>query len=388
MIHLFNPEHDDALAHHTANYLPDKASARLAADLCTLPAWLAKADDTIVVTDAAVAQEWARHEAVEQLLPPLTFAQSIVPDTADTPMPWGWDRAVKRRFERLKLTSLPTDAAINALRDVSHRRTAQALLGRLRADLPDLVGEMSCLTTEASVKTAVEVPFTTLLKAPWSGSGRGLRRGFGSFVPPLTGWVANLLDRQGAVMVEPFYHRLRDFAMEFYLTPSECRYLGLSLFSTTGIGGYAGNIVASDEALLADISRGLPTDLLPKLKDLLLFHLPALVGSRYTGFVGIDMMTVMTDDGTTAVHPCVEINFRRTMGHVSVALAQYVCADRRAEFRLLYAKTPQLLTQEVSMLNTDTAVVRDRKLYAGYLPLTPLTADSRFHACLYVPDQD
>jgi hypothetical protein len=53
----------------------------------------------------------------------------------------------------------------------------------------------------------------TVLKSPWSGSGRGLLR-----VSPQTwstnveGWVARVIRTQGGIMGEPLYNKVCDFA--------------------------------------------------------------------------------------------------------------------------------------------------------------------------------
>jgi hypothetical protein len=39
----------------------------------------------------------------------------------------------------------------------------------------------------------------------------------------------------------------------------------------------------------------------------------------YEGPFGIDMMIVASNDGCL-LHPCIEINLRRTMGHVALSL--------------------------------------------------------------------
>ena len=44
---------------------------------------------------------------------------------------------------------------------------------------------------------------------------------------------------------------------------------------------------------------------------------------QYTCVFGIDMMVVRRDDGDGfLLHPCVEINLRRTMGHVAISLTE------------------------------------------------------------------
>ena len=55
-----------------------------------------------------------------------------------------------------------------------------------------------------------------LLKAPWSGSGRGIQYVSGSFTIPLEGWIRHILTTQHEGIGEPFYDKLLDFAMEFF----------------------------------------------------------------------------------------------------------------------------------------------------------------------------
>ena len=74
---------------------------------------------------------------------------------------------------------------------------------------------------------------------------------------------------------------------------------------------YGGNYVESQDELLRRIF--LPDELLQRLID---YHQRELSRLSYRGPVGIDMMRL--SDGR--VHPCVEINFRRTMGLLALAL--------------------------------------------------------------------
>ena len=65
----------------------------------------------------------------------------------------------------------------------------------------------------------------------------------------------------------------------------------------------------------------------------------------YRGCFGIDMMVVRqpiaTKDDETAgflLHPCVELNLRRTMGHVALALTEKlgIRNDAQAQMKVLY----------------------------------------------------
>ena len=107
--------------------------------------------------------------------------------------------------------------------------------------------------------------------------------------------------------------------MEFSVTDSCIRYEGLSLF-TTHNGAYTGNVIATESVKRQALSRYLSLDLLDSVCDAIVSHLDL---SGYEGPFGIDMMVVKGG----LLHPCVEINLRRTMGHVALALQQLIHPD-------------------------------------------------------------
>ena len=64
------------------------------------------------------------------------------------------------------------------------------------------------------------------------------------------------------------------------------------------------------------ISHYVSIELLESTKQIVCGCLSAILGGKYVGPFGIDMMIA---DGK--LHPCVEINMRRTMGHVALAMS-------------------------------------------------------------------
>lgn len=137
-------------------------------------------------------------------------------------------------------------------------------------------------------------------------------------------------------MVEPLYNKVKDFGMEFRRdAEGRVHYLGLSLFQTVN-GAYTGNILATeavkrdimrryvDLALLDEITARLETELI------VLFSILPSDSSLSTLRFGVDMMIVAKNATSSLenaecdgflLHPCVEINLRRTMGHVALALS-------------------------------------------------------------------
>ena len=118
--------------------------------------------------------------------------------------------------------------------------------------------------------------------------------------------------------------------MEFETLPDgTVRYLGLSLFDTRN-GAYTGNIIASEEDKLDMISHYVPASsiidvrekLITALTDVFTSHASPQSSHSYTGPFGVDMMILSRPDGQGfSIHPCVEINLRRTMGHVALAIS-------------------------------------------------------------------
>ena len=156
------------------------------------------------------------------------------------------------------------------------------------------------------------------MKAPWSSSGRGLRFLSVEQTPfsMQAGWFNNVIARQGSVMVEPLYHKVKDFGMEFHAdSMGQIRFEGLSLFHTVN-GAYVGNILATESAKRNLISRYIPVEWVDDVQQEICRVLNL---KGYEGPFGIDMMIVASNDGCL-LHPCIEINLRRTMGHVALSL--------------------------------------------------------------------
>ena len=224
---------------------------------------------------------------------------------------------------------------LDVIRELSHRRTAAQLLPLLQTE--GTVGEATECTTMEEVQALANKYGQSVLKAPWSSSGRGVRfvscehsGTYGSHEPTgslcdknVMGWLRNTLQRQGSVMVEPLYTKVKDFGMEFYSDgKGNVTYLGLSLFHTSN-GAYTGNVIATERAKCDALSRYIPTPLLYQTQERICQLLAPVFKDKYHGPFGIDMM-VVKQLTLNLLHPCVEINLRRTMGHVALALTN-VC---------------------------------------------------------------
>ena len=82
-----------------------------------------------------------------------------------------------------------------------------------------------------------------------------------------------------------------------------------------------GNLLAPEEEKRMILDKWIPTSLTDMIRDRICTYIPTMLHPHYAGPLGIDMMVVSRHDQQGfLLHPCVEINLRRTMGHVALAL--------------------------------------------------------------------
>ena len=193
-LHCFNPWHDEALASVSPHYQPPLAARRLAADLALLPAWWAAPGDTVAVltnTNATTGKTSTTIEnpvaAIEKTGTTLVFSGAdSVPAGVGSVAPWGWDALLVRRLGELGVAEelLPPPGRLAAIRAASSRLTAVRLLRAMRDEVSCFAGRSEWCTDLEAVRHAVEALPHTMLKAPWSGSGRGLRQGSAGSTKP------------------------------------------------------------------------------------------------------------------------------------------------------------------------------------------------------------
>ena len=332
---VFNPEHDLALAANLSNFTAPHAGRQLRADLGFIPAIWAAANDFVLVENVEDAERrflrltrrpFGRFIA-KDLLCKLQFSAVDV---------WGWDLAIRAYLLRwgVEAVVMPTVTQIDAIRQLSHRRHAMQLLESLQ--MPGTIGCASETDQMEMIADRLQSGEHLVVKAPWSSSGRGVRFMEGDMNIYDNGWVRHVIEKQGSVMVEPYYNKVKDFGMEFVSDGKGIvSYVGLSLFQTSN-GAYTGNILASEDEKEHMISRYISVDLLKAIRQKICTLMGVLLKDRYAGAFGIDMMVVRRDDGDGfLLHPCVEINLRRTMGHVAISLTEH-CSGLPKLMRIEY----------------------------------------------------
>lgn len=366
-IHIFNPEHDIALAMHKDLFTAPHLVRQFRRDLGGIAALWADDGDIVVVDDLQTAEESIRHlKKYAHNVQFVDFAglQNLSAEEMQevTICPWGWDQTIGHELveasENIGL-AVPSEDRMEMVRKMSNRSFAATyFLPILKAVSPCCVGNSFYCATFEELEFVVKRNGQSVLKAPWSCSGRGVRYVLSELDDHQAGWSRNIIVRQGGIMVEPYYNKVLDFGMEFEISEDgQVNYCGLSLFHTKN-GAYIGNVLATEGRKREMLSKYISLHLVDEVCQVIVSVTQRFLCESYSGPFGIDMMIVTDgkEKGNLMLHPCVELNLRRTMGHVALAVSpneyqpegimRVVYENYRYRLRITQTKE--------NLINTDT----------------------------------
>ena len=390
LLYLFNPDQDLALASGEVNYMPPASARRMAEELALLPVWFADGPCSVLAPSAY------NQSFLEEMLDLFPLPASLRTQAEDfsevrSVVPWGWNPALRKRLLSLGVpdAALPSMEDIGRLRDLSHRLQAVQLLPGLQVD-EVFCGESCYLTALSDCRAFVESLERCLLKAPLSGSGKGLNWCKGAFTPLIERWCARVIEQQGGVVGEPIYNKVEDFAMEFYSDgKGRIIFAGYSLFRTNAGGAYEGNRLLPDAEIERRLSAYVSVAALHRLREELQRRLSVSLETEYAGYLGVDMMICrFPENEKTAfrIHPCVEINLRMNMGVMTRFLYDcYVHPDSAGCSGIDYHPSEgEALKEHERMSATYPLEIREGKVCSGYLPLVPVHKRSCYRAWMLV----
>lgn len=269
---VFNPEHDLCLAKGRWNYVPPRSAVDFARRDASLM--------SVLYPDAVCTSVY-------------NFQFSILHSQLDEITAWGWDAVVKHELLKRGIPAalLPSDDEINTIRELQHRSSVLPLQ-------PDCHEVHSIEDMESLLKKSEH----WVMKAPWSGAGRGLRWVHGALSAIDCDWLVKTVAAQRCVIAELRHEVVADLALEYM----DGAFFGYSYFKT-GSGVYKENVPLKDE----QIEAAFPVR---EARSRIEPWLAANIWPRYHGPLGVDLM--VSPDGTIYVS---EINFRHTMGMIAHA---------------------------------------------------------------------
>lgn len=278
---IFNPEHDLCLANGSPDFVPPRSAVDYARGSASLMQCL--------YPDALCCSAYD------------TFPAEAVTEV----VAWGWNVAVKKLLLRGGIAEnlLPSDETLERWRRLQHRQTFLPLQ-------PDAHRIESAEQVERLLASQQK---RWVLKAPWSGAGRGLHWIDGQISDNNRAWLRKTVENQGCVVAEPWRKVTMDFALEYYVRDGRLEFLGYSLFSTAH-GVYRENILQSDGEIRARIEAVSSVKALAEKRSEVEQFLVSEIVLYYHGPVGVDF--VVAESG--AIHLC-EMNLRHTMGMVAHA---------------------------------------------------------------------
>ncbi len=321
-IHIFNPDTDYALASGRNNYSPPSSIVGIRKKMALFPATYAKDGDAIILLDKISSRELSdcigyndcRRKNIRILtLNDLKNYLSYHSKHSELILqPWGWNHTFVNTLRKMEIPEhyLKSDSAIDALRQLSHRRTCMPFRRVISLQLPQLSIDQSAefINENDAFDFSMDHPIV-YFKAPWSSSGRGIVNSVDLTGEGLKQWLRGCIRRQGSVIGEIGRKRTGDFATEWMCKDGKALFLGLSCFNATGDGHYLGNMNISQEEIdlkLGELSFQWNNEILKAQEE----ALDKLIAPNYDGPVGIDMFTTVEGE----LNPCVELNLRMTMG--------------------------------------------------------------------------
>ncbi|MGN0231020.1 MAG: hypothetical protein ACI4A8_02280 [Muribaculaceae bacterium] len=385
-IFIFNPENDMALAFGGDFYTPPPLPAMLRHDLRLLPIWMADTDDAVMANSVPV--EWIRRTTLQINGVCTNIATRQDLSNADHSFsPWGWSTSLRRELVAAGAndSSLPSRDRIEQIRELSHRRSSiiihNAVNQAIGYQLAPTPVELHSFETVRQFAAANPGCF---LKAPWSSSGKGIFRVVDADALALERWCSGVLRRQGSILAEKPLDSLLDFAMEFKIDNGKASFIGYSVFANNSQSSFSSCIIGSEshlESLIVDVLGD--ATLLGDVRDALCPILEKLIGTDYSGFLGIDMM-VYSQNGTPQLCPCIELNLRCTMGVVAAIISgRFVAPGTTGSFHVDFFKDPDELKANCQALKAQNpARIEHGRMVSGFFELTPIESTSQYIAYL------
>ena len=340
ILHYFNPGYELSAKQRQAHYTPTKPVRQLRHDLATLPIYYAAEGEGVLVPED-LPMELRTERMVSRM------------ETGDRIMPWG---------AAPEVPGIGYDAEV--LRRLASRERSLELWEKLYE--PSLFGPMM---PPRRVSRESELPNESrwVAKLDFSSSGRGV------FFPKSIPELREMLQKHQELYLEPWLDRVTDRGYEFVRHPDGgIEYVGVHLF-TTGQGRYGASLVAPREVVLEQLRRQSTT---PSHEEYVAHLLERLRGYDFHGYAGpFGIDTVVWRDGDLLrLAPSVEINLRRTMGHIALELSRRY-AEPSGQTYLYEITSPQGLTS-LPLYLTGSPLTDAPTL------LTPTLPDTRFAALL------
>jgi hypothetical protein len=400
-IYYFNPTCELAVANGSYSYQPPLLLREMEQDLSILPIAFCEPSDHIL-TDEKPSTTFVNKLSDNGLTIPnfksLTELEEYPGAGFNWLKPWGWSPAVNYYLKNLKQNCSPEfksspvfnwnerqrplferDTSLEFLKEIITCRKDDSLIYK------ELIGRKLFNINE--IDELLTQCGQLVLKAPLSSSGRGIQMLRKSHIDNAKKqWISGILKQQGYIIAEPLLEKAFDFSFQYkIISETDIEYIGISVFETGSNGQYIRTLVNADFCTF--FNREINQHLLKKVNELALALKDRLKVSKYSalycGFLGIDAM-IFKHNGQYLIQPCVEINCRTNMGILAKSLEKYVHEDCKGKFEIFYDDRGKYSAFSTEKTNAEPVVLKNGKIFSGFLPITEGQPNARFGAYLSV----
>ena len=398
-LHYFNPGHEAAVLNASKHYNPPAQVVKMQSDLAFLPAWYASEGDFVFVEKPLPDDFILSCKSLNLSVKPVIFDDLVVSQEAFQHLTvdlWGISPQSIHFFEKLRekanfpLTVPQWKEAFGFLGSrFASREILAALLARVSETeseiLPQFVSSIEAI--EQQIAHSQE---SLLIKSPYSSSGRGLLRLFPGQLPQSERQIiTGILKKQKQVSIEKFLDKRLDFSMHFEITAlGKTQFIGYSVFQTNAKGAYEKSLLGGQDYLEKQITNYIHPDLLMQNRTVLTKKIQEMYAPYYSGTIGIDMLIYQSGD-SCRLHPCVEINMRKSMGYLAIRLAEkYLHPHSQGELFIDYHSDTQTTGLNHKILQKQhPLVIESGRIRSGYFNLCPISEATGYHAYIVLQDR-
>lgn len=366
----FTPDAEAAMACglEGKGFSPRREVRALQRDLAILPAFLARRDDVVLMNRPPSREHRKKLFAVGLELPEceaLTADGRIASDSLQRTRklndlrPWAWcpqsaallrplgEETVRRRWNEATRRLFAKDWQVESLGLESAVCRTPEEIERAVADLRERGHDEG------------------VAKLPFGAAGQKNRK-FPTAVPAN---LAGLLERQGAVVIEPWLPRVFDFSIHYDATESGLRRRAFVQLENDRRGQFSACVAGTKFQTPPEVTRFLMSGVLAVYDHEIPARLaPLLRAAGYVGPVGLDAFVFRDPGGALRLRPVVEMNPRFTMGRLTWELMRRVRHGRVARFELVRTDNPHQAVRDREEANPPV-LDRDGKLISGCVVL-------------------
>ncbi len=256
-------------------------------------------------------------------------------------VPWGWSVSVAKLAKTTGSTQqIPELGVVERInrRSWAFKRESQMGMCPVGTTIIESIAELRALVAKGRDGGGGWV-----VKSDLGAAGRGQRRIRETTVDGVVlEWVAEMLKRDGLVIIEPWLDSIGEFGLQFEIGPgAKVRHCGVTELLVTESGGYRGSRIGTR-----------PQGMSPKALESLLAMVEPLVAEigrcGYFGPLGIDSMRYRLPTGETAWRPLQDVNARHTMGRCALEWESHIPHDVGASVLIVRWADPKSVDQQLA----------------------------------------